>query len=60
MADEKLIRRNIEINAERATRQHAEINHEDYNPNNKEYFRKLFENAEYERERKENAKRGVK
>ncbi len=56
----KLRRRNIEINSERAARNYAEENHEPYNGKAKEFFRNAFANAEYERERKENSKRGVK
>lgn len=56
----KLRRRNIEINSERAARHYAEDNHESYKGEVKEFFRKQFINAELERERKENLKRGVK
>jgi hypothetical protein len=50
----KLVRRNIEINAERANRQYAKENRITEAPDHiKRKHRKMFENAEYERERKE-------
>ena len=61
MANKELIRRNIEINSVRADREYAKEHHLTDAPQEiKSLHRKLFENAEYERERKENIKRGVK
>lgn len=57
---DELIKKNIEINAERAAREHAKDNREDVRPEVRNFYRKTFENAEYERIRKENSKRGVK
>jgi hypothetical protein len=58
---DRLIRRNIEINAARANREWAKGHNLTEAPEEiRKSHRQLLENAEYERERKENSKRGVK
>lgn len=50
---QRLVRRNIEINAARADREYAKSHRISEAPKEvKEYHRKAFENAEYERERR--------
>ena len=54
------IRKNIPVNTARSVRQWEAQHHTEAPEKIKDYFRKSFEGAEYERIRKENIKRGTK
>jgi hypothetical protein len=59
--EDRIMRDRILRNTWRANRQYAREHHMTDAPEFvKEYHRKMFEKAEYERERSENLKRGVK
>jgi len=59
--ERKLIRRNIEINTARADREYAKGHGFSEAPAEiRKLHRQMIEGAEYERERRENTKRGVK